>query len=141
MKKNLHDRNAKYYPNLWMIHIAEYTVVIHCIFCFILKPKSLSFICSHSLSFVFFVIPLVVIRCHSLSLVASLIVTCCHLLSLVVTRRTTRCHSLSFDVPFAVIHFHSLSIVVPLDVSRFASRMSFYKRSILHKLYNICIIS
>ena len=41
---------------------------------------------------------LVVIRCHSLSLVASRCTTPCHLLSFVVTRCTTRCHSLSLDV-------------------------------------------
>ena len=63
----------------------------------------------HSLSFV---VPLVVTRCHSLSLVA----TCCHSLSLVVpfvvTRCTKRCHSLSFVVISCHSLYHSLSLVV-----------------------------
>ena len=69
--------------------MAEYIVVIHCIFCFILKPKSLSFTCSHLLSFVF---------------------VCCHSLSFVKSLNAIRCHSL----PSVVTHYHSLSLNVPL---------------------------
>ena len=53
--------------------------------------KSLCFTCSHSFSFV---VPLPVIRCHSLSFV----ITRCHSLSHVVTR----CYSLSLVVPLVV---------------------------------------
>ena len=63
--------------------------------------KSLYFI--YSLSFV---VPLPVIRCHSLSLV----ITRCHSPSLVVFR----CHSLPLDLSLVVIRCHSLSFVVPL---------------------------
>ena len=64
-----------------------------------------------------FVVPLVAIRCYSLSF----IVTRCHLLSLFVTRCTTR-HSLYYSLSLAVIcctpRCHSLSLVVPLVVTR-----------------------
>ena len=49
-----------------------------------------------------YLLSLIVIRCHLLSLTVPLVVTRlatrCHLLSLVVTRCTARCHSLSLDV-------------------------------------------
>ena len=100
MKKYLHDRNTKYYIEN-ICHIAEYIVVMQCIFCFILKPKSLSFTCSHSLSLVF-------ISCT----------TRCHLLRLVLSLVVTRCHWLSFVVPLIVIRCHSLPLVVQLIVIR-----------------------
>ena len=63
-----------------------YIVVIRCIFCFILEPKSLSFNCSYLLLFIFIRCTTLVIRYHSLSFVISL----CHSLSFAVTRCTTR---------------------------------------------------
>ena len=59
-----------------------------------------------------FLVPLVVIRCHSLSLV----VICCHSLSPGVTRCTTRCHSLSIFVICCTTRCHLLSPVVPIIV-------------------------
>ena len=73
-----------------------------------------SFIRYHLFSFV---VPLIVIRCHSLpffvtrchslSFVVLFIVTLCHLLyhsfSFVVTFCTTHCHSLSFDLPLVYL--------------------------------------
>ena len=100
---------------------------IYCSFtlhnCFILKPK-FTLICFHSLYHSLpFVVPLVVTRCHSLSLVithchslyhslyysSSLFVirciTCCYSLLFSATRHTTRCHPLSLDVPPLVCLF------------------------------------
>ena len=107
MKKYLHYRNTNQhienishqFPYLYIIYIAEYIVVIHCIFCFILKPESFSFTCSHSLLFF-------IIRCRQ----PSRAVTCGHTLSFVVTR----CHSLYQSLSFAVPRCHSLSLDVPL---------------------------
>ena len=67
---------------------------------------------SHSLS-------LVVIRCHSLSLVVPL-------LSLVVIRCHSLYHSLSLVVTRCTIRCHSLSLVV----TQCTTRLSFYKRSL-----------
>ena len=108
MKKQFCDRNTKYYiesichqfPSLYIIYIAEYIVVIHGIFCFILKSKSLSFTCSHSLSFVF--IPSTTCY-HSFSFVITRYITRCHSLSLVVIRCHSLYHSLSLDVPLACL--------------------------------------
>ena len=85
------------------------------------SETKITLFCSYSLSFV---VPLVVIRCHSLSLVVSLVVTrCitrCHSLSLVVIRChslsfvVTRCHSLYHSLSLVVIRCHSLSLDVPL---------------------------
>ena len=77
---------------------------------------------------------LVVICCHSLSLV----VTCCttryHLLyyslSLVVIHCATRCDFLSLGVIRCTNRCHSLSLVVPLVASWCTTRLSFYKRSL-----------
>ena len=100
---------------------------------FILKPKSLTLACSHSLSFVFICCTT---RCHS---PLSFVVTHCHSLPLVVTRCTTRCHLLSFVVSilaicchslsFVVTRCHLLSLVVALVVTRRDTGLSFYKRS------------
>ena len=72
----------------------------------LLGLKPLYFTSSHSFSFV---VPLTVIRCQLLSLLA-LIVIRCHSLSLVVPLVviccTTRCHSLSLVVPLIVTRFH-----------------------------------
>ena len=66
----------------------------------------------HSLSLVVSCLPLVVTRCttryHSLSFVVPVVVIRCHSLSFVVTRCTTRCHLLSLDVPFAATRCHSM---------------------------------
>ena len=75
--------------------IAEYIIVMHCIYCFILKPNLLSFafICFHllyhSLSAVVICcyslyqsLSLVVIRFNSLSLVVLLVITQCIIVSL-----------------------------------------------------------
>ena len=93
--------------------------------------------CSHSLS-------LIIIRCHSLSLVVPLAVTrchslsfvfiCCHLWSLV-PLVVTRCHSLSLFVIRCHSLYHLLSLVairchsLSLVVTRCTTRLSFYKRS------------
>ena len=87
--------------------------------------KSLCFSYSHSY---YFVLSLVVIRCHSLSF----FVTCCttrwhslyHSLLFVVALDVIRCHSFSFVVPLVVIHCQSLSS----DVTRCTTRLSVYKR-------------
>ena len=60
-------------------------------------------------------------HCDSLSLV----VIRCHSLSLVVPHVVTRCHSLSFFVT----RCHSLSLVAPVVVTRCTTRLLFYKRS------------
>ena len=79
--------------------------------------KSLYFIYSHLFSFV---VPLPVIRCHSLSFVItgchslSLFVFCCHSFSLDLSLTVIRCHSLSFIVTGCTFHCHSLSLVVIL---------------------------
>ena len=91
-----------------------------------LKSLSFTFIRFHSLCRTLsFVLPLVVIRCHSLSFT----VTRCNSLSLVVpfvaTRCTTRWNSLSFVLPRVVTRCHSLSFFV----TRCTTRKSFYKRS------------
>ena len=123
------------FPNLQIIYIAEYVEVIRCMFPFIVKPKSLSFTCSHIRIYSFsFAAPLIVIRCHSLSLVVSLfvnrclslplVVTCCHLLyhsmSFVVIRCQSLYHSLtslSLDVPFFCLNINDrkTSTVKPLN--------------------------
>ena len=91
------------------LYIAEYIALLHSIYCFTLKPKSLSFL-------------LVLIRFHSFSFVVPLVVICCHLFSLAVTRCTTCYHSLSFVTSLVVTGYttrcHSLSMVVPLFVTR-----------------------
>ena len=56
-------------------------------------------------------------RCHSLSL----IVTCCG----------TCFHSLYHSLPFVVTHCHSLSLVF----TRCITRLSFYKRLLLQRVY------
>ena len=125
---------------LQIIYVAEYIVVIHWISCSILKPKSLSFTCSHSFSFVFicwttpcYLLPFVitsyitysyslsfiVIRCHSLSLV----VICCDSLSHSLWLVVIRCHSLLLVVICCHSLYHSLSLVV----TRCNFRLSFYK--------------
>ena len=103
------------FPNLEIFYIPEYIVIVHCIFCFILNSKSLSFTCSQSVVFIrcttryhllSFVITRCITRCptrcHSfsylLSFVAPLVVIRCTSLPFVVTRCTTRCHLLSLDV-------------------------------------------
>ena len=99
-------------------------------FCFILKLKiTLYFIFSHLFSFV---LPLLVIPCHSLSFL-SLVVIRCHSLPSVVIRCHSLYHSLSFVVyhslSFAVIRCHSLYQTLPTVVTRCTTRLSFYKRS------------
>ena len=87
--------------------VVEYIVAIHCIIVSFwnLKLISFAFICFRSLCHTLsLVVPLVVIRYHSLCL----IVIHCHSLSFVVIRCTTRCHS------FVVTRCHSLSLGVPL---------------------------
>ena len=118
------------FSDLKIIYIAEYIVVIYCIKNWIKffknqtvsfwNLKFLYFTCSHWFSFV---VPLAVIRCHSLSLL-SLVLICCHSLSFVVTRCTTRCHLLYYSLSFVITHCHSLSLVA----TRCTSRLSFYKR-------------
>ena len=86
-------------------------------FSFVVPLVSLAVTHSHLLSLVVsLVVPLVVVRCHSLYHSLSLLVIRCHLLSLVVllavVRCTTRCHSLSLVVPLVVTSCHSLSLVV-----------------------------
>ena len=81
---------SKFIYYIYVIYIAEYVVVIHCIYCFILKSKSLCF------SFIY--LPFVTTRCitrfHSLYHSLSFVVTRCHSLyhslSFVVNRCTTR---------------------------------------------------
>ena len=91
------------------LYIAEYIALLHSIYCFTLKPKSLSFL-------------LVLIGFHSFSFVVPLVVICCHLFSLAVTRCTPCYHSLSFVTSLVVTGYttrcHSLSMVVPLFVTR-----------------------
>ena len=61
-------------------------------------------------------------HCHSLYRSLSLVVIHCHSLSLIVTRCTTRCttrrHSLSFVVSLAAIRCYSVPLVIPLVVTR-----------------------
>ena len=99
----------------WWIY-CSYT--LHIIF--VLKPKSLSFPCYHSLSFVFIrcttcchslsffitrcinhyhLLSFVVTRCNSLLLIVLLIVTGCQCCN----RCSTRCHSLSLDAPLVCL--------------------------------------
>ena len=80
------------------------------------KFKSLYFTCSHLFSFVTPLVchslSLIVICCHSLTLL-SLVVTLCHSLyhslSLVVIRCTTCCHLFSLILPLVVTHCHLMS--------------------------------
>ena len=121
-----------------MIYNAEYIVVIHCIYCFILKPKSLSFSCSHSLSFVFICCTT---RCHPLSFVITRCINRCHSLhypfSIVVIRCHSLYHSLSFVVPLVATRCHSLYHSLWLVVTQCTTRLFFYKRSICSsKLFN-----
>ena len=112
--------------------------------CLVLKPK-ITLICfnslCHSLSFV---VPLVVIRCHSLLLVIihchslSFVVTRCHSLhyslslvvhsfSFIVPLVVICCHLLSFIVPLIVIRCHSLSFVVTCCTTRCTTLLPFYR--------------
>ena len=99
-KQYLQDKNKILYSK-YMSSISQLINHLYClIYCtYTSKPKSLSFTCSHSFSFV---VPLVIICCHSLSLVASLVVTRCYSLSLIVSLVATRCYSL----PLFVIRCH-----------------------------------
>ena len=82
-------------------NVDEYNLNIHCIIVSFWNLKSLSF---------------VFIRCatrchllyHSLSFVVPLVVICCHSLSRAVICCTTRCHSLSLAVPLVVTLCHSI---------------------------------
>ena len=95
--------------------------------------KLLYFIWSHSFSFV---VPLPVIRCHSLSIaitrchslpfVVTRFITCCHSLSLVVIRSHLLYHSLSLNVTRCATRRHSLSLVV----TQCTIRLFCYKRSL-----------
>ena len=107
-------------------------VVIHCIYCFILKPRLLSLYCSYLLCHSFsFVVVRCIIRCHSLSLV----VICCHSLLLVVPLVVTLCLPLYYSLPLVVTCclslYHSLSLVV----TGCTTGLSFYKRSFLNVKY------
>ena len=105
---------------------------VHCIFCFILNPRSLSITCSHLFSFF---IPPVVIPCYLLSFVLSLFVTCCltrchslcHSLLFVVTSCPFR-HSFYYSLSFVVFPCHLLLLVLPLIIIRCTTLVSFYKR-------------
>ena len=92
--------------------------------CFIRKPK-ITLIGFHSLPFV---VPLVTICSHSLFFV----VTCCHSFSLIVLLVVTRCHLLYHSLSFAFTRCNSLSLGLLLVVTRCTTRLSFYKRSLLH---------
>ena len=86
--------------------------------CFALRPKItlIHFNRVHSLChWLSFVVPLVVIRCHSLSLIVIRCHSFYHSLSLVVLIVVTCCHLL----------YHSLSFVI----TRCTTCLSFYKRS------------
>ena len=93
--------------------VGEYIVVLHCISVFVLKPK-INLICFHSLYHsLSFVLPLVVIRYHSLSFIANLFHSLSLVVLLVVTRSNLLYHSL-----LVVTCCHSLSLLVPLVVTR-----------------------
>ena len=105
-----------------------YILVIHCIFCFFLKLKLLSFTCSHL--FYYFVFNCCSTRCHSLSLAVSLFVT----------RRHSLYHSL-----FILCHslYHSLSLDVPLPFYLFINdlKMLIIQKHILQIiLHLLCTI-
>ena len=89
------------------------------------QPKRpLVHICCHSC----YSLSLIIILCHSLSLVPALVVTrfttCCHSLSLILTG-TTRCHLLSLTVTGCTTRSHWLSLLI----TRCVTHLSFYKRS------------
>ena len=114
-----------------------YIVVIHCIIALFQNQKSLSFasIHFHSLCSSFsFAVPLIVTRCHSLSVIVtrfhslSFIVTR-HSLSLLVTRCTTRCHSLYYLLSFFAIRCTTRSHFLSIVFSR------------CHSLYNSLLLN
>ena len=116
------------FPNLEIFYIPEFIVIVHCIFCFILNPKSLSFTWSQSVVFIRFhslyhSLSFVVIRYHLLY--HSLSYSLSFVFLLVVIRCTTPCHSLYL----AAIRCHSLYHSLPLVATRCTTRLPFYKRS------------
>ena len=95
---------------IYVINLCHRSYTMHILF-LILKPKSLSFTCSHSLSFFFI---RCITRCHSFSFVITCCITRCHSFSLVVTR----CHSLYHSLSIVVTRCHSLYQSLSLVVTR-----------------------
>ena len=138
LKKYLHDTNAKYILKIYGINSLIYKLSIFWIYSSYVLHKKLNkilqepdwpfvsfwnlkspyFICFHSFSFV---VPLPLIRCHSLLFVIicylslSFIVILCHLIYYSLSLVGLRCRSF----------YHSLSFVVTWCTTR----LSFYKRS------------
>ena len=98
---------------LFYLHLFAF---IHFHLCY----HSLSFFITHFIIIIYFIIIIIIIYSHngsfyhSFSFVESLVVICCHSLSLVVFHCTTRYHSLSLVATRCTIRCHSLSLDVPL---------------------------